>query len=129
MKRVLIMEDKISLAMEWAAAFELNHCEVTLCTNVEDATGFLEDGSFDLLITDLFVDGDQGGLHLLRKLSLTSGEKMPTIAVTGASIPKSNNKDKNVFLESASLLGASAYIQKPFPAAELVVMAHALWKH
>lgn len=131
MKRVLIMEDNIDLAMEWAAAFELNQCEVTLCNNVEDAIGFLENESFDLLITDLFVKEQEGGFHLLRKLNLNPEKKVPTIAVTGARIPQNNDKDKNknVFLESATLLGASSYIQKPFPAAELVVMAHTLWEH
>lgn len=127
MKRVLIMEDNIGLAMEWAAAFELNQCNVSLCNNVEDAVDFLESEPFDLLITDLFVQEEQGGLHLLRRLNLTANKGLPTIAVTGAKIPHSKSKDKNVFLESARILGASNYIQKPFPAAELVLMAHSLW--
>lgn len=127
MKRVLIMEDNIGLAMEWASAFELNNCNVTLCSNVLDAVGFLENEVFDLVITDLFVGGEQGGLHLLRKLDLTKNVGVPTIAVTGAKIPQSKSRDKNVFLESARILGASEYIQKPFPAAELVLMAHKLW--
>jgi len=127
MKRVLIMEDNISLAMEWSAAFELNHCDVTLCNNVDDAIGFLESEPFDLLITDLFVENQEGGLHLLRKLDLTANKGLPTIAVTGAKIPQSRGKDKNVFLESARILGASKYMQKPFLAAELVVMAQDLW--
>ena len=127
MKRVLIMEDNIDLAVEWADAFELNHFEVTLCNTVDDAIGFLRTESFDLLITDRFVkEEEQGGLHLLRKLNLTENKGLPTIAVTGAKIPQSREKDKNLFLESARMLGATNYLQKPFPAAELVLMAHNL---
>ena len=123
------MEDNINLAMEWSNAFELNRCSVTLCNNVEDAIEFLKSEPFDLLITDLFVEDKEGGLHLLRKLNSTSNKGLPTIAVTGAKIPHSRGKDRNVFLESAIILGASKYMQKPFLAAELVVMAQSLWNN
>ena len=128
MKRVLIMEDNLALGLEWVSAFELNQCDVTLCDNVRDAIDFLEAAPFDLLVTDLFVNEEQGGLHLLRKLATLESKPPPIIAVTGAVIPNRNESDRNIFLETARLLGATTYIQKPFPAGELVLMAHELWE-
>ena len=128
MKRVLIMEDNLALGLEWVSAFELNQCDATLCDNVRDAIDFLEASSFDLLVTDLFVNEEQGGLHLLRQLVTLESKPPPIIAVTGAVIPNRNESDRNIFLETARLLGATTYIQKPFPAGELVLMAHELWE-
>lgn len=127
MKHVLIMEDNLTLGLEWVSAFELNQSDVTLCDNVKDAIGFLKADTYDLLITDLFVNEEEGGLHLLRKLSVLEMKPPPIIAVTGAVIPNSRETDNNIFLETARLLGATSYIQKPFPAGELVLMAHDLW--
>jgi len=62
MKRILIMENDIRLAIEWVSAFELNQYQVALCDNVEDAIEFLETETFDLVITDLFMDEKEGGL-------------------------------------------------------------------
>ncbi len=126
MKQVIIMEDNIGLAMEWAAAFELNDCIATLTIDVEETVEYLQSGDYDLLITDLFINRPEGGLHLLRRLS-TEKYSIPTIAVTGARVPNSQESDKNIFLESAKLLGAVKSIQKPFPAGELVLMAQSLW--
>lgn len=127
MKRILIMEDNLALGLEWVSAFELNQCEVSLCDNVRDAIDLLETDFYDLLITDLFVNEEEGGLHLLRKLATLESKTPPIIAVTGAVIPDKSETDKNLFLETARILGASSYIEKPFPAAELVLMAHDLW--
>lgn len=128
-KRVLIVEDNITLGLEWVSTFELNQCVVTLCDNVRDALDFLEAETYDLLITDLFLNEEKGGLHLLRELAKLEESPPPIIAVTGAVIPNSSHSDRNIFLESARILGATSYIQKPFPAGELVVMAHDLWEN
>ncbi len=127
-KHVLILEDNLALALEWVSTFELNQCEVTLCDNVRDALDFLESETYDLLITDLFLNEQQGGLYLLREIAKLEISAPPIIAVTGAVIPNQSETDRNIFLESARLLGATTYIQKPFPAGELVVMAHDLWE-
>ena len=128
MKHVLIMEDNLALGLEWVSAFELNQCKVTLCDNIRDALEFIEAETYDILITDLFVNEEQGGLHLLRQLAERKRSVPPIIAVTGAVVPNSKDSDRNLFLETARLLGATTYIQKPFPAGELVLMAHDLWE-
>ena len=127
MKRILILENDIRLAIEWVAAFELNHYQVSLCDTVEQALAFLEDTRFDLVVTDLFLDEKEGGLHLLRQISFMTGNAPPVIAVTGARLPNAKSKDSNIFLKSAELLGAKAHIQKPFPAGELLFVAEEIF--
>jgi CheY-like chemotaxis protein len=122
------MEDNLALGLEWLSAFKLDQCEVTLCDNVRDTLNFFETNNYDLLVTDLFVNGEKGGLYLLRQLANLNSNTPPIIAVTGAVIPKGNVSYRNIFLETANRLGATSYIQKPFPAAELVLMAHELWE-
>ncbi len=127
MKRILIMEDNTALALEWKAAFELNGASVTLCHSGNEGLAYLENYRFDLVITDMFVKEGGGGLHILLRLFKMGGTAPPAIAVTGAGGSKSTMKDRNLFLEQARRLGASAHILKPFPAAELVMLARELW--
>jgi len=127
MKRVLIMEDNTALALEWKSAFELNNAAVTVCSNGEEGLAFLEKYTFDLVITDMFVNEGSGGLHILLKLFKMGQSAPPAIAVTGARGTLAALKERNMFLEQARRLGATGHILKPFPAAELVIMAQDLW--
>lgn len=129
MKRVLIMEDNLSLCLDWKAAFELNHCHVEITHSGEDAVGFLEQQTFDLIVLDVFVPGAKGGLYVLGKLLLME-QQPPCITVTGAHAhhgPFSQKFGENTYLRQAERLGASATLRKPFVAAELVAAASTLW--
>ena len=127
MKRILIMEDNTPLAMEWKAAFELNGAVVTICNNGDEGLVCLDTYKFDLVITDMFVNEGSGGLHILLKLFKMGPSAPPAIAVTGARGTITSLQQHNVFLDQASRLGSSANILKPFPAAELVMLARELW--
>jgi len=121
------MEDNIALAFDWRDEFELNGHKVTLCHTGEDAIAHLEKTKFDLVVTDMFVNGAKGGLHVITKLLLMRKEAPPTIAVTGERSGVSRDKESNLFLRQALKLGASSVIQKPFPVGELMLAAHLLW--
>jgi CheY-like chemotaxis protein len=123
MKRVLIMEDNVSLAFEWKDTFELNGYEVTLSSNGEEAWTHLDHKPYDLVVTDMFVGRGKGGLHLIGKIATMKGVKPHIIAVTGASNTVRSDQDMNYFLEQARRLGATTSIEKPFGAAELVSLA------
>ncbi len=127
MKRVLIMEDNIDLAINWKNAFELNGCKVTISHDGDEASTFLEKEEFDLVVTDMFVPHKRGGLHVLFTLFKMGKKAPPAIAVTGERISSRKNEDVNMFLRQAERLGASSHIQKPFPPAELVVLAQSFW--
>jgi len=85
MKRVLIMEDNLSLAFDWKDEFELKKFDVTLCSDADQAISHLNDSDFDIVVTDLFVPKGRGGLHVIAKLLRMGKSAPPSIAVTGAS--------------------------------------------
>lgn len=126
MKRVLIMEDNVSLAMEWRDVFALNKYSVTLAHNGDEAVEYLDLETYDLVVTDLFVKGGRGGLHVIVKLRRMGLKAPPVIAVTGATASAVRETETNIFLEQAKSLGASAAIQKPFGTAELVILGQSL---
>lgn len=126
MKRVLIMEDSVELAMDWRDALERNGYTVQLTYSGEEAIRALEKAAFDVVITDLFTNTKQGGLALIARLKTMGAKAPPVIAVTGAPNLVIQNADKSLFLGQAEKLGASYTFTKPVPAAELVVAADEL---
>jgi CheY-like chemotaxis protein len=128
MKNILIMEDNLSLAMDWRDAFELNGHQVTLCHTGDEAIVNLEEFEFDLVVTDMFVPKGKGGLHVIGKLATMGADAPVTIAVTGARGQSEYPLEStNIFLNQAKRLGSSVCIEKPFPAAELLMLARKLW--
>ena len=126
MKHILIMEDNMQLALEWRDAFELNGDNVVLCFNGEDAISHLKDLRFDVIVLDMFIDGGKGGLHVIASMRGMRDKAPAIIAVTGAISGAYMTDSSNLFLTQAKNLGASATIQKPFLAAELVLAAHSI---
>lgn len=127
MKHVLIMEDNALLAHEWKDVFELNGHKVTLTHNGEDAVAQLDETKFDLVITDLFVPGQKGGLHVVGKILRMRRGAPPIIAITGQKRIRDTEEDTNYFLRQVEQLGISQTLEKPFPAAELLLIADKFW--
>jgi CheY-like chemotaxis protein len=128
MKHILIMEDNALLAHEWRDTFELNGHKVTLTYNGADAVRQLDEIKFDLVITDLFVPGKQGGLHVVGKILRMRRGAPPIIAVTGEKRLTERDGDTNYFLRQVEQLGVSQTLEKPFPAAELLLIADKFWR-
>ncbi len=127
MKRILIMEDNVSLAQLWKNTFELNvNYEVVICHSAIDALGFLDAERYDLVVTDLFVPGSSGGLGVLLKIFKMGDDRPLAIAVTGEKVPSVMSDVKNVYLAQAARLGAAITLEKPFPAAELFLAVQQL---
>jgi len=123
MKRVLIMEDNLSLAFDWKDEFELKKFDVTLCSDADQAISHLNDSDFDIVVTDLFVPKGRGGLHVIAKLLRMGKSAPPSIAVTGASDLTHRSDDTNYFLSQAQKLGASVSVKKPVSPETLVSIA------
>ncbi len=117
----------MGLALNWKEAFELNQCEVVICHNGVDAEIFLQNETFDLVITDLFVPNNKGGLHVLMTLLNMGRQAPPAIAVTGLLTSAYDSEDLSLFESRASRLGAALRFEKTIQAAELVVAAQNLW--
>lgn len=98
-----------------------------MCYNVDDASVLLESAQYDLVITDMFVPNGKGGLHIIGKLILMGEAAPPVIAVTGQRSTAYPRGDTNLFLAQAKRLGASAAMEKPFAASELLAVAKKLW--
>ena len=127
MKHILIMEDNVELALEWRDTFELNGHKVTLTHNGEEAVKQLDETKFDLVISDLFVPGKKGGLHVVGKILRMRRGAPPIIAVTGQKRIRDTEEDTNYFLRQVEQLGVSQTLEKPFPAAELLLIADKFW--
>ncbi|KGK87709.1 MULTISPECIES: response regulator transcription factor [unclassified Clostridium] len=109
MKKILIIEDDLSIAELQKDYLELNNFEVTICTDGVQGLNTLKETSFDLLILDIMIPKIDG-LSILR--SIQDSKEIPVLLVSA----KKEEIDKIKGLS----LGADDYITKPFSPGELV---------
>lgn len=124
MKKILILEDEISLCIQWQRALESCGFEVHTTHGAADALEIVGKMDIDLCIIDLFVHKDgapvqDGGILFLGRFGIrhpARRKKARLIGVTG-------------FFDSASSTGGVDYfasfdpdrvLQKPFSSDELV---------
>jgi DNA-binding NtrC family response regulator len=115
--KILVVDDEENVCQSVKKILGRKGYEVSQALTVDDAVKLINDLSFDLVITDLMIPGTSGMelMHIIR-------EKYPeldVIMITGyASIESA---------VSATKLGASAYLPKPFTPDELTkATEHAL---
>lgn len=109
MKKILIVEDDLSIAELQKDYLELNGFEVTICTDGVQGLNTLKENTFDLLILDIMIP-KLDGLSILR--SIQDSKDIPVLLVSA----KKEEIDKIKGLS----LGADDYITKPFSPGELV---------
>lgn len=109
MKKILIIEDDLSIAELQKDYLELNNFEVTICTDGVQGLNTLKEDTFDLLILDIMIP-KLDGLSILR--SIQDSKDIPVLLVSA----KKEEIDKIKGLS----LGADDYITKPFSPGELV---------
>lgn len=111
LKKILIVDDEETLTFSLYQAFikAPYDCEVVTASSGEDALDKLEDGSFDLVITDIAMPGIDG-LELLSIIkSRTPETKVVIITAYGTDERE----------ERAYKIGADKYLEKPFDISEL----------
>ncbi|MBT5229621.1 MAG: diguanylate cyclase [Methylococcales bacterium] len=111
--RVLYIEDSPSVAHIMMGYFKKLSLQVTHFENAEQAlVNFLED-DFDLVITDVVLDGPMNGVAMVRMIRGQKGDKseVPILAVTGSDDPQ-----RRLELFRA---GISDYVIKPIMEEEL----------
>ncbi len=114
-KKILIIEDDVSIAELQKDYLEVANFEVIVCDNGLQGLKILQDSQVDLLILDIMLPG-MDGLEILR--SMKEDKEIPVLLVSA----KKEEIDKIKGLS----LGADDYITKPFSPGELVarVKAH-----
>jgi DNA-binding response OmpR family regulator len=109
MKKILIVEDDLSIAELEKDYLELEGFEVAICSNGVDGLNALKTNEFDLLILDVMLPKIDG-FTILR--SIQEDKDIPILLVSA----KKEDIDKIKGLS----LGADDYITKPFNPSELV---------
>lgn len=102
--RVLVVDDEPGLCETVAMSLEHSGFSISIAGNVEDACKLLEQESFDAVLTDVMMPGEDG-ISLLGRVHLTRPE-MPVILMTGyAQLQMAVDAIKK---------GAFDFIHKPF---------------
>lgn len=109
MKKILIVEDDLSIAELEKDYLELEGFEVKICNNGVEGLNALKANQFDLLILDVMLPKIDG-YTILR--SIREEQDIPVLMVSA----KKEDIDKIKGLS----LGADDYITKPFNPSELV---------
>ena len=113
---ILLADDEEKILKTLGRALRDDGHEVTTAANGREATRWLNDRAFDLLVID-FLMPDRTGLDVIRELAGSTPEaERPAIVMMTA----------HGSIESAveaMKLGASDYLQKPFEVDELLVLA------
>ena len=110
-KRLLIVDDEEALTFSLYQIF-INvqmECEVLTASNGDEAFAKIEEGEFDLVITDIAMPGING----LDLLSMIKGKHPRTKVIVITAYGSDENKDQ------AYQRGAEKYIEKPFDLFEI----------
>lgn len=110
-RKILVVDDEIIILKGVTADLTRSGYDVATVESGEDALAMLEKHNYDLLITDLMMEGI-GGLRLLAETSEKS-PTMPVIIITGY-----GELDSAI---EALRLGAADYLLKPCSNEELIL--------
>lgn len=112
MARVLVIDDDAQVRDLVEDALSQAGHTVVLTRDGREGLRVLQDGKFDLVITDIFMP-DMEGIELLRRLR-TEGRSVPVVVMSGGGIIEAET-----ILSIATRLGARVTLEKPFGPADL----------
>ena len=108
-KKILLVDDEVTLLETLSEALEITGYEVTIAMNGQDGIEKFEAGTFDLVITDMFMS-KLNGLRLLEVIRKSTND-VPVILMTGHTL----SKDEISYFPQKP----DAYITKPFTIASM----------
>ena len=108
--RVLVAEDNKTIQMLTQKMLEKQGAQVTVCNNGKEALEAFEPGSFDLVLSDIFMP-EMNGYGLAREIRRVD-TSVPLIGLTAATIGKETDE-----MQAA---GATAVLSKPINLAKLI---------
>jgi two-component system OmpR family response regulator len=115
MKKILIIEDDLSIAELQKDYLEVAGFETFICTDGSEGLRVIQENDYDLLIIDIMLPG-MDGLEILRNIK--DEKEIPVLLVSA--------KKEEIDKIKGFSLGADDYITKPFSPGELIarVKAH-----
>jgi len=117
---VLIIDDEESHASLVSRIFRKNGYDVAVAHNAEDGLAKFEDRDFDLVITDIFMEGI-GGIAGIDRIRASH----PDVMIIAISAGYSDMSAQEA-LTTAQEVGADAVLPKPFALADLMVTVSGL---
>ncbi len=111
---VLVIDDEESHASLVSRVFRKNGYDVAVAHSAEDGLAKFQDGSFNLVITDIFMKGI-GGIAGIGRIR----EAQPDVFIIAMSAGYSD-MSAEAALNSAREIGADAVLPKPFALADLM---------
>lgn len=109
MKRILIIEDDLSILKGLQAGLEEEHYQIVSATDGEEGYRLATEGPFNLILLDLMLPA-KNGMEICKELR-DAGNRTPIIMLTS----KKDEIDRVLGLE----IGADDYVTKPFSLREL----------
>jgi CheY-like chemotaxis protein len=118
--RVLVVEDEMEARESMRLLLERLGAEVAAAASARQALETLDRSTFDVLISDIAMPGEDGYalLKAIRSLGPDRGGRLPAVAVTAGSRPDDRRR--------ALAEGFQAYLPKPVDMLELVRQVSAL---
>jgi putative two-component system response regulator len=114
-KQILVIDDEELIIRSLAKLLEKNGFETFIAKTGQDAMAMVEEGDFDLIISDIRMPG-HNGIEIIKDINeicqKKGAEKLPVIFITGYA-------DKKLESE-AKALNPIDYIYKPFNISDLV---------
>ena len=65
-RRILLADDELAILLTLRAILEANGFEVETCTSTREAKEKLRNGTFDMVITDMWMETETSGLEVIR---------------------------------------------------------------
>ena len=112
---VLVIDDEESHASLVSRVFRKNGYDVAVARSAEDGIAKFEEQGFDLVITDIFMEG-MGGIAGIGRIR----EAHPDVMIIAMSAGYSDMSAEKA-LTTAKEVGADAVLPKPFALADLMV--------
>lgn len=110
---ILLVDDLVDFRASLRMLLEAENFRVLEAGDAATALAWLHSTRVDLLLVDVFLPGQMGGLDLIHQVSQMTMPRPAVIAISGHTFGKSG-------LEAALAAGANATLAKPFGRDELV---------
>ena len=113
MKRVLYIEDSITLVKIVKTFLEDRGYDVTTVDNYEDAVKMIDENDYDVIVSDIILRGiNKTGYDIVKYFRKNKSEETPVIVT-------STRGGRGVVVAS-KMSGANHFLQKPFDPEELL---------